>query len=566
MMPDHNQWQNGASGCDAMPTSGGGGWLVIEEGEPIEVFRRMVPGFDNTEALPDDRWLAAPRRHCSRTTRPRHGWTERWLPGVCAQRFEAPKNSLQNPMVRIRFSWQVEAWVDWATGERYEPSIGRGSVEEVHPSHVRKRQGAQSQEPAVSFIVFRWGSAGHPLRYDAHSWGATEGSTISNRFIRHFFDVGVVPRLGFDYEVLSVFIQHSDEFKHVAPESLASSCTGRSIQALYFLWPMQGQMNFGECIPTTPGYISDGPFLNAVGRMELCGIPTMWPHHLVLWKMLASKDWVMHLCMCPRYHVPLTTRVPRSLIVRDARAAAVQAIATLRTLQEERRADNDTAICGAPMGSEWAPGGPARVVAKLGNSYEAMDVYLVEGEDRLAESLVSLVSQPGYKCDCVQVQQRVARVDLEARVFLLRGQIANVLFTRFARVDKEGKVREYQKAHSDDEAMREWFYNDAVAWQSAKEQIVTLSQRWALWLDSQAGEPCASTRIDYMLHRVAPGSADVWTGEVGEQGYSTSGIDPAMIYAAVLDTARIGTESSLHPHHNQQSLGYVADDSMNGAG
>merc|ERR1712061_289724 len=84
--------------------------------------------------------------------------------------------------------------------------------------------------------------------------------------------------------------------------------------------------------------------------------------------------------------------------------------------------------------------------------------------------------------------------------------------------------------------MQEWFHNDAAAWRSAMEQIQALSRRWDLWLLTQSAEPTVSVRIDYMLERVAPGEAEVWTGEVGEQGYSMGGIDPSIVFNAVLDS------------------------------
>jgi len=73
--------------------------------------------------------------------------------------------------------------------------------------------------------------------------------------------------------------------------------------------------------------------------MEACGIATRWPHHSQLWRCLASKDWVPQLCVAPKYHVPLTTRVPKSLILVDPQRAAGNALRALRLLQAERSLD-----------------------------------------------------------------------------------------------------------------------------------------------------------------------------------------------------------------------------------
>jgi len=240
------------------------------------------------------------------------------------------------------------------------------------------------------------------------------------------------------------------------------------------------------------------------------------------------------MSVVPKYHVPLTTRVPKSLVISNPLNAARQAIATLWQLQKEKRAD-DSYI--GPAHSDWTPGGTAeRVVAKLGYSYEGVDVKMVQGEYALSDALYSLTTQQGYTNDCVYVQQRVHRVDLEARCFVLGGEVVETLYTRFARIDRGGYVRDYEKAHSAEEAMRDWFYNDQTAWQKAMEHITALTRRWYVWMLAQSAEPTVSVRIDYMLERVGPGQADVWTGEVGEQGYSMGGIDPVIVFSSVLDS------------------------------
>merc|ERR1712151_1028983 len=208
--------------------------------------------------------------------------------------------------------------------------------------------------------------------------------------------------------------------------------------------------------------------------MEAAGIVTRWPHHIGLWKTLASKDWVPNLCVVPKYHVPLCTCVPKSLIIVDPRKAAQNALETLRILQADRRADTSY---NSPRHSDWEPGQAEQVVAKLGFSYEGVDVKMVQGERNLSEALYILATQPGYTNDCVYVQQRVHRVDLEARCFVLNGEVVDSLFTRFARIDNGGYVRDYEKADSAEKAMEDWFANDTAAWKSAMEQIQALTRR-----------------------------------------------------------------------------------------
>jgi len=528
----------------------------LRKGDLIEVFTRMPFGLDNGQErleLLGERWLHCPVPKLG-TNRPRTGWTERWLPATVIDG-PAPNSGANG---QVKFNWDVLLWFDWASGEQVDTADPMALSDQVPLAQVRPRSmhwnlppriGPKAQCPrggnelhiggvpvSVSFIVFRWGAAKIPIQYDTHSWGRTEGSTVSARFMQLFFNRAVIPRFGFDYEVLTVFVQHSDEFAGISPEFLASLCHGKEVVSLYFLWPNQSQQSYGDKQTTSACYIEQAPFFDLVGRMEATGIVTRWPHHSQLWKSLSSKDWVPGLSIVPKYHVPLTTRVPKSLILRDAQAAAKQAVKTLWLLQQQKRADD---TYQGPLNSDWVPGQRERCVAKCGFSYEGIDVKMVCGEEQLGEALYRLVAQPGYTNDCIYVQQRVNRVDLEARCFVVDGQIIDVLYTRFARIDRGGFVRDYEKAHTPEEAMREWFFNDVVAWQSALAQIQLLTQRWFAWMLTQAAEPTVSVRIDYMMERVGAGQADVWTGEVGEQGYSMGGVDPVIVFNKVLDSIAI---------------------------
>eukprot|EP00747_Dinoflagellata_sp_TGD_P029641 gnl/TRDRNA2_/TRDRNA2_134040_c0_seq1.p1 gnl/TRDRNA2_/TRDRNA2_134040_c0~~gnl/TRDRNA2_/TRDRNA2_134040_c0_seq1.p1 ORF type:complete len:560 (+),score=63.33 gnl/TRDRNA2_/TRDRNA2_134040_c0_seq1:91-1770(+) len=534
----------------------GNGVPVYRPGDLIEVFSRMPYGLDNGHERLDsvgERWILAPTTVCG-TNRPRIGWTERWLPATVVEDLVPSGATNGNSMVRFR--WDVKLWFDWASGERLDASDPNMLLDVAQVSRVRPRSNCWALPPltsgpgaaippggtelqvggcpvTVSFIVFRWGAVRIPIQYDAHSWGRTEGSTVSARFIQLFFNRAVVPRLGWNYEVITVFVQNADEFAGISESFLASLCRGKHIVSLYFLWPVQGQQAYGDKCPCVACYVDEGPFFDLVQRMEAIGVATRWPHHSQLWRCLACKEWVTTLSIVGKYHVPLTTRLPKSVVLRDPRQAAKTAIAMLWRLQAARRADDSYF---GPTHSDWVVGHPEPCVAKLGFSYEGVDVKMVQGEAHLAEGLYMLATQPGYTSDSVHVQQRVHRVDLEARCFVVNGEIVDVLYTRFARIDHGGYVRDYEKAHNAEEARINWFYNDVVAWNKALQQIQVVTRRWNSWLLTQASEMTVSTRIDYMMERVAPGEAEVWTGEIGEQGYSMGGVDPVIVFSAVLDT------------------------------
>ena len=296
--------------------------------------------------------------------------------------------------------------------------------------------------------------------------------------------------------------------------------------------------------------------------MEAAGICSCWPHPLQLWKLLTSKEWMSQMCVCPQFQIPLTTSLSKALVLRDASKAAIMAVQALRSLKKDR---DETGLL-------------EQVVVKLGYSYEGIDVKMVSCE-QLAEALYFLLTQPNYNNGTVYVQERI-NVSLEARCFLINGRLEKVLYTRFARIDVQGYVREYEKESCGLRAMRDWFMNDEEAWKDAMKQIQQLCDRWTLWLLAQSAEPTVSLRIllldelgffapvlewcihestvffdgvypiyqypgispdfrmqflwtfaaskspnrrepriDYLLEHVSVGRARVWTGELGELGY-----------------------------------------------
>lgn len=512
----------------------------FQKGDEIEVFYQMPFAQDHGNERIDvvgDRWILSVTPSLG-SNRPRLGWTQRWLPAV-AKELQYGGSSVES----VRYQWQLQHWYDWATGEHISVTKDpHALMAESGIQHVRKRTkdawkvpsrvpwtsnhlypkcteaGVGGCEVAVSFIVFQWGAAKIPIDYDAHSWGEREGSTISNCFIRSFFRDSVLPKVGCDYEVLTLFIQQSDEFAKISPEFLLSLCRGRTICALYFLWPIQGLQSYGELQPTAAAYVEADLLFPLVQRMESSGIPTRWPHPLQLWKLLTSKEWMAQLCICEQFQIPLTTCISKGLVLRDPTKAAQMALETLSILKKDRNLD----------------GKMSEVVAKLGYSYEGVDVKMVDG-NQLAEALYFLLTQPNYTNGSVYVQERI-QVSCEARCFLINGCIQQMLYTRFGRIDAQGYVREYEKESSGDRAKRDWFSDDNEAWGDAMQQIQRFSDRWNLWLLAQSAERTVSVRIDYLLERVSPGKARVWTGEVGELGYSTSGLDPVLLFDAVVDS------------------------------
>ena len=240
----------------------------------------------------------------------------------------------------------------------------------------------------------------------------------------------------------------------------------------------------GELQPTSAAYVDADLLFPLVLRMEAAGICSCWPHPLQLWKLLTSKEWMSQMCICPQFQIPLTTALSKALVLRDASKAAAMALQALRSLKKDR---DETEVL-------------EQVVVKLGYSYEGIDVKMVSCE-QLAEALYFLLTQPNYNNGTVYVQERI-NVSLEARCFLINGRLEKVLYTRFARIDVQGYVREYEKESCGLRAMRDWFMNDEEAWKDAMKQIQQLCDRWTLWLLAQSAEPTVSLRILFLKNNL----------------------------------------------------------------
>lgn len=182
--------------------------------------------------------------------------------------------------------------------------------------------------------------------------------------------------------------------------------------------------------PTAAGYVDAELLFPLVARMESSGIPSRWPHPVQLWKLLTSKEWMSNMCICPQFQIPLTTCISKGLVLRDPSKAAQLALEALRVLKKDRDR------CEGPVSV-------TDVVAKLGYSYEGVDVKMVPSE-KLGEALYFLLTQPNYTNTSVYVQERI-KLSCEVRCFLINGRIEQMLYTRFGRIDVQGYVREYEK-------------------------------------------------------------------------------------------------------------------------
>merc|ERR1712070_826868 len=97
-------------------------------------------------------------------------------------------------------------------------------------------------------------------------------------------------------------------------------------------------------------------------EMESAGIPTRFPHHAHLYKLLLSKDWMKHLCLQPGFNAPATTNASRAVIAADKFHAADLVMKAMKNLQLVQHMHPD-----CPEKKIWDPAkDEIKGVAKLG--------------------------------------------------------------------------------------------------------------------------------------------------------------------------------------------------------
>ena len=200
----------------------------------------------------------------------------------------------------------------------------------------------------------------------------------------------------------------------------------------------------------------------------------------------------------------------------------------------------------------------ARGVAKLGFSWEAMDVRIFRDFEGLAWGLENLVVQPLCVGDAVMVQEWIT-FDIELRMFFIEPQLcskdgklrtvkpAKILYTTFERVDGENKLRDFRRlqryadsgdshvlyskallsplcVYSEHVVERE-FRGDEAALAAAEQQVcrttgsksalkdwcqaIHLGNKLLLWLRTECAEPPTVIRFDFMVRRSGPAQAEV---------------------------------------------------------
>eukprot|EP00933_Yihiella_yeosuensis_P039328 TRINITY_DN3329_c2_g1_i2.p1 TRINITY_DN3329_c2_g1~~TRINITY_DN3329_c2_g1_i2.p1 ORF type:complete len:551 (+),score=79.00 TRINITY_DN3329_c2_g1_i2:78-1655(+) len=503
--------------------------------------------------------------------RPRMGLSEGWIPARVAADYDPERHH----QVKVEYRWPhfytmrgycVSAKDEY--GELYTESFkaeattripDASEVQYAIPGLQMLRPGWR---PELAIIAFRWGGLNEVV--GCSQWGET-GSSVSELFFESFIDMSVIPKLGYNYEVWTVYIEGKSDLQKIA--DTAHLVFGehhpirraKQVCGMYFLYPTGFEEN---CVPNLQTGEDSGAALvdqktlfRTMQAMERCGIPTRFPHQSGLYELLASKRWTYYLATVPQFRVPPTVSVPRMLIEQDSANAAewgLNALEGVKKLQAMMRSEQVLA------GGRIETG-----VAKLSFSWEALDVKMWKnGKQGLTDALYALTqvieiskeltAQP-HDCEGIIVQEYIPH-DLELRIYIVDGKPEGLIFTKFCRVKANNEFGDFEQLFSQEEAAKQWMEGDQEALQDALTQCYAVSQLWLEWLKPQVCEMPPAIRFDYFVGRSSPGKAYVWTLEICELGFSMLGhknlprkVFDAMLRSCVSSSPRASAASNGYP-------------------
>merc|ERR1719336_1196771 len=150
-------------------------------------------------------------------------------------------------------------------------------TQRVLPEQIRQRHGGPSEaqrQPVLTLFHVRWGGEKpvNPVTEGAGGWGQI-GATPSDNYINGW-EESVFQSIGPTYEIISAFVQGSEELVKLSPPLLRHLFRGRHVGALYFMWPIAFQDGHEY-----PAYVQREKLFALMVHMEATGIPTRFPHH-----------------------------------------------------------------------------------------------------------------------------------------------------------------------------------------------------------------------------------------------------------------------------------------------
>lgn len=496
----------------------------LQAGEEVDVFHRYTQ---------DPNGYFMVQHSSSGILHPSVGKTDGWTTARVSVAWNIQRYRPNDNKTWVLIQWSHPVWYN-RRGHKLDVNTPSMITQRVPPEQIRQR-GAPSeaqQQPCLTLFHVRWGGEQpvNPVTEGAGGWGQI-GSTPSDNYINGWEDT-IFQTLGPTYEIFSAFFQGSEELLKLAPPLLRHLFRGQHVGACYFMWPIGFQDGHEY-----PAYVHRERLFELMVQMEATGIPTRFPHQSHLYRIFASKEWTAQMCLHPLLNTPLTTQVSRQAIVCDPAKAAATAIRALNHLSETR-----AAFGFAPPGQQEPRAAPVnKGVAKLGWSWEAMDVQSWTNRHQLQSALSSLSEQPGSLVDLVFVQEWVD-FDVEIRHFVVEADLSNPqtckpkqrIYTVF-KSKEQGCFRLFER-YDRKSCLQATFGNDEAALADAERQADELIGRWLQWLQAQSHELPVVMRFDILARRLGPGRAAVMTGELTELGGCFLGWPqgPQVVFAAML--------------------------------
>jgi hypothetical protein len=377
---------------------------------------------------------------------------------------------------------------------------------------------------------------------------------VSDIFIDSFLDRAVVPQLGNDFEVWTVYVADSSDVKKLADTAQLIFGSNhpvhraRRVCAMYFLYPTSFEE---QCIPNKETGEDNGAAMvdqkylfQLIKAVERSGIPTRFPHPSGFYEVLTSKRWTAQMALTPQLHVPPTVSVPRMMIEHSREEAAAKGLASLQEVKRQQAILRNESAKDVQI---------TKGVAKLGFSWEALDVKFWKGQDGLEEALLQLTEaieiseeftgQP-HDMEVIMLQEYCEH-DLELRLYVVEGKVEARIYTKFCKIKDNNEFGDFQESFLLEEAAEQWMGNDVEALKDGVRQCEEITNHWLAWIRCQICELPPAIRFDYFVGRTPgkPNSSTVWTLEICELGFSMLGDEelPQKVFNAMLRSC-LGTQ------------------------
>lgn len=504
----------------------------LNPGDQVDVFHRYSQD-------PNGYFMV---QHCAQgIIHPSIGKTDGWTSAIVVEAWDVRTYNVEDYRTWVQIRWTHSKWYN-RRGHKLDVSRADMTTQPVMAEQIRLKSmpSEAQQQPRLTLFHVRWGGEQlvNPVTEGQGGWGQI-GSTPSDNYINGW-ENHIFSSIGPCYEIYSAFIQSSEELLKINPALVRTLFHGHYVGALYFLWPIIFQDGHNY-----PAYVHSDKLLELMLSMEAAGVPTRFPHHSHLYRIFASKEWTAQMCLHPLFKVPLTTKVSRQAITQDPEAAALQAHQALGHLAEARREFS------VQLSQEEPPqGGVQKGVAKLGWSWEAMDVRAWRNKNELSNALWELIEQPGSFLEFAFVQEWVD-FDVEMRHFVVEADLSKpatlkpkkIIYTVF-KSKESGSFRDFDRFDRKQCLMR-CFHNDDAALADAERQSEELIGVWMRWLQAQSHELPVVVRFDILAKRTGPGTAKVTTGELTELGGCFLGWPngPNVVMSAMLRSCLTGTSN-----------------------